>query len=187
MADHSKIRPLYPLSYTPPYVRRPSWIFLNPDPPVETQEDQLRIKEMTAYVLKWCEQRSYLQSTPDGYTPVISKNQSSFRYQIYAANMRRMVIQDDLDEMLKIAADNDLEHTMTDFQQLCIQLSILYETKLINLLINRIYRAYHMIPVPSAEMAWEDVHQDYPFFWIFLFVHTLLTFYTEPAPRIVDP
>ncbi len=187
MVDHSQIRPLYTLSYTPPYVKRPSWFSFNLQAPVETLEDQIRIKELTAYVLKWCEQRNYLQSIPDGYAPSISKNQSSFRYQIYAANMRRMVIQADLNEMLKIAADNDLEHIMTEFQQLCIQLSIFYETKLINLLINRIYRAYHMIPVPSAEMEWEDLHQDYPFFWIFLFVHTLLTFYTDPAPRVVDP
>lgn len=176
------------LTYDAPYVKqRKWWHFLFFDRytlPQETAQDQSRMLELTLYILGWCRSKGLVEfkrSDTDTITivPTPSKNIAGFANIVIVKNMRRMVFQKDLDEFIRLLLDNNTYTVMTEIQQLHVAIGASFEPYIVNLVINKTYRAFASLPVAEQELTWEGIHAEYPFFWIILFINTALSRYTE--------
>lgn len=176
------------LTYDAPYViKRKWWEFLFSEKytlPQETAQDQERILELTLYVLGWCRAKGLVEfkrTDKDTFSiiPTPSKNIAGFANIVIVKNMRRMVFQKDLDEFIRLLLDNSTYTVMTEIQQLHVAIGASFEPYIVNLVINKTYRAFASLPVAGQELAWEDIHAEYPFFWIIMFINVSLSRYTE--------
>lgn len=176
------------LTYDAPYVKiRKWWHFLWFDKytlPQESAQDQSRIIELTLYVLGWCKTKGLVDFVRTdletlSVIPTPSKNIAGFSNIVIVKNMRRMVYQKDLDAFIRLLIDNNTYTVMTELQQLHISIGASFEPYIVNLIINKTYRAFASLPVADQEISWEDIHAEYPFFWLILFINVSLSRYTE--------
>lgn len=175
------------MTYDAPYVhRRLWWQFWKPvyRIPEETDMDRVRLHELSLFIIAWCRSNGLVTMVPTDTTsvtliPQITNNVASFASLIYSTNMRNMVKRDELDTFIAQMADTMSSTVMTDIQQLCISTCASFEPYLVNLVINKTYNAFSIFPVPDADISWEDIHEEYPFFWMVLFIHLTIHRYTD--------
>lgn len=180
-------RQLVQLTFHPPYIKPSNWGRVPLGFPPETPQDRELFKEIVGRLIRWCLDRQFIarHKTADGFIPIIDKNTGSFSHTLHMFNLRRLVEQAELDVFIGFIQDTDLSHYFTELQMLAIELSIAYDTVYIDRLINKIYRGYHAIPHPTADLSWSDIHRAYPFLWVFFLIQHVLHSYVEPVPPTV--
>lgn len=175
------------LTALPPYVnKRKWWHIFTPvyTLPQESDQDQVRIRELTGHVLAWCRQHdliTYTESSPGDFSvlPKVSVNTMGFSNIINTWNLRRLVYDADLEEFIRLISDSPSYTHMTDIQQLLIELIATHESYTIDLVVNKTYRAFDVLPTPDADYTWEMLHGSYPFLWLILFIQTTIRRYSE--------
>ena len=99
---------------------------------------------------------------------------------ILTFNMRRLPDEEAVAELLAHIQDTDRTRGVTDYIALSTVLSTLYPESLLNMVINKTYRGLASIDNGFEEGAFEDLHVEYPYLWVVIFMNQLAIRFSEP-------
>ena len=175
------------LTQKAPYYKSSPWwkklLGIN-DPEVpESEFTSDEYKAVTLFVLGWCRNIKIIRYEDLGnvtvtIVPTPSENLAGMSNLIITTNMATIFTEDRIAIILRMLKDNDTYTYITDFTQLHLTLCSQFPSDLIDILINKTYRAIdNATPTPNAIVP-VDIHARVPFFWVIPFINLVIQRYT---------
>ena len=160
--------------YQPPYLMKakdvdPSVIWDYLDESAKSEETRLQ-----AVLVNMATNYQLIVQDKDVIRGQTSTDKGTFLWTFNNVSLRAMVRDDVRQEVLRSLQFDD-DRWLNAFIDIHTTLGCLFETPLLNSLVDRTMRTITAIPFPKpGNMSWEEIHKQEPYFWIVVYLQAMI-------------